>query len=223
MKFPEKWSCTTTKTLPATFCIPRKKIRYELHFDHIQTDHSLPFCSHWILHQLLAAFFIHPPPQSAAQWPEWETINQQNKVNSADSAFIILIIQSQSQWYGWSGRRRWSCLVWSLLDRKKARMILIQNIQGLMGPLMIHMAFMPSYMWEMWDVTPVRDARTHKQWKVEQYSAWAESAILMINNHWLCGCIFYRTSLVLLTGLMSAPTCWHVLIMTFMNATVPSW
>ena len=71
---------------------------------------------------------------------------EQDKVNTADSAFIILIIQSQSQWYGWSGRRRWSCLVWSLLDRKKARMILIQNIQGLMGPLMIHMAFMPLYM-----------------------------------------------------------------------------
>ena len=33
--------------------------------------------------------------------------------------------------------------------RKIARMILIQNIQGLMGPLMINMAFMPLYMWEM--------------------------------------------------------------------------
>ena len=30
--------------------------------------------------------------------------------------------------------------------RKMARMILIQNIQGLMGPLMINMAFMPLYM-----------------------------------------------------------------------------
>ena len=30
--------------------------------------------------------------------------------------------------------------------RKIARMILIQNIQGLMGPLMINMAFMPLYM-----------------------------------------------------------------------------
>ena len=30
--------------------------------------------------------------------------------------------------------------------RKIARTILIQNIQGLMGPLMIHMAFMPLYM-----------------------------------------------------------------------------
>ena len=30
--------------------------------------------------------------------------------------------------------------------RKKARMILIHNIQGLMGPLMINMAFMPLYM-----------------------------------------------------------------------------
>ena len=30
--------------------------------------------------------------------------------------------------------------------RKITRMILIQNIQGLMGPLMINMAFMPLYM-----------------------------------------------------------------------------
>ena len=30
--------------------------------------------------------------------------------------------------------------------RKIARMFLIQNIQGLMGPLMINMAFMPLYM-----------------------------------------------------------------------------
>ena len=44
--------------------------------------------------------------------------------------------------------------------RKIARMILIQNIQGLIGPLMIDMAFMPFYMWEMWDVTPVTDGRT---------------------------------------------------------------
>ena len=34
-------------------------------------------------------------------------------------------------------------LVWSGQD---AMMILIQNIQGLMGPLMINMAFMPLYM-----------------------------------------------------------------------------
>ena len=50
--------------------------------------------------------------------------------------------------------------------RKIARMILIQNILGLMGPLMINMAFMPLYMWEMLDVTPVTDARTHGR-KVE--------------------------------------------------------
>ena len=30
--------------------------------------------------------------------------------------------------------------------RKITRMILIQNIWGLMGPLMIYMAFMPLYM-----------------------------------------------------------------------------
>ena len=61
--------------------------------------------------------------------------------------------------------------------RKIARMILIQNIQGLMGPLMIKMALSPLYMWEMWGVTPVTDTRTNR-WKVVQYSVWAESAIL---------------------------------------------
>ena len=60
--------------------------------------------------------------------------------------------------------------------RKIARMILIQNIQGLMGPLVINMAFMPLYMWEMWDVTPVTHEHTDEQWKVVQYSVWAESA-----------------------------------------------
>ena len=42
---------------------------------------------------------------------------KQDKVNKADSAFIFLIILliSQNQWLGWSGRRKWSCLVWSLL------------------------------------------------------------------------------------------------------------
>ena len=49
-----------------------------------------------------------------------------------------------------------------------------------MGPLMINMAFMPLYMWEMWDVTPVTHERTDKQWKVEQYSVWAESAIRIL-------------------------------------------
>ena len=42
---------------------------------------------------------------------------KQDKVNNADSAFIFLTIQSQNQWSGWSGRRRWPCLVWSLLER----------------------------------------------------------------------------------------------------------
>ena len=46
-----------------------------------------------------------------------------------------------------------------------------------MGPLMINMAFMLLYMWEMWDVTPVTHEHTDEQWKVVQYSVWAESAI----------------------------------------------
>ena len=53
--------------------------------------------------------------------------------------------------------------------RKITRMILIQNIQGLMGPLMINMAFMPLY------VRSVRchictHTHTHEQWKEVQYS-----------------------------------------------------
>ena len=44
-------------------------------------------------------------------------IKKQDKVNTVDSAFIFLIIQSQNQWSSWSGRRRWSGLVWSLLER----------------------------------------------------------------------------------------------------------
>ena len=48
--------------------------------------------------------------------------------------------------------------------RKIARMILIQNIQGLMGPLMINVAFMPLYM------CPSVRHRRDEQWKVVQYS-----------------------------------------------------
>ena len=42
---------------------------------------------------------------------------EQDKVNTADSAFIffIILLISQNKWSGWSGQRRWSCLVWSLL------------------------------------------------------------------------------------------------------------
>ena len=46
-------------------------------------------------------------------------LQKQDKVNTADSAFIFLIIFliSKDRWTGWSGQRRWSCLVWSLLER----------------------------------------------------------------------------------------------------------
>ena len=52
---------------------------------------------------------------------------------------------------------------------------------------MINMAFMPLYMWEMWDVTPVTDEHTDSR-KVEQYSVWTESAIgicARIQNYFL--------------------------------------
>ena len=32
-----------------------------------------------------------------------------------------------------------------------------------MGPLMINMAFMPLYKWEMWDVTPVTDGQVESR------------------------------------------------------------
>ena len=61
---------------------------------------------------------------------------------------------------------------------------------------MINMAFMPLYMWEMWDVTPVTHTRTHEQWKVEQYSVWTESAIL------------WPKSSVWISGLNPLPSSW---------------
>ena len=44
---------------------------------------------------------------------------KQDKINTADSAFIFLIILliSKNRWSGWSGRKRCSCLAWSLLYR----------------------------------------------------------------------------------------------------------
>ena len=55
------------------------------------------------------AFFITQQLENI----QWEV--EQDKVNNADSALIFLI--SQNQWSCWSGRRRWSWLVWSLLER----------------------------------------------------------------------------------------------------------
>ena len=55
-----------------------------------------------------------------------------------------------------------------------------------MGPLMINMAFMPLYMWEMWDVTPVTHEHTDEQWKVVQYSVWAESAKTVVFILFFC-------------------------------------
>ena len=55
-----------------------------------------------------------------------------------------------------------------------------------MGPLMINMAFMPLYMWEMWDVTPVTNGRTVesnavfslswiRNYRIHKYSAAADN------------------------------------------------
>ena len=97
---------------------------------------------------------------------------KQDKVITVDSEFIFLIIQSQSQFRLVSAKKRWP-LSGLVFARKVARMILIQNVQG---PPMFNMAFIPLYMWEMWDVTPVTDTQTDSG-KVVQYSVWAESAV----------------------------------------------
>ena len=121
---------------------------------------------------------------------------KQDKVNTADSAwmhkfiFLIIFVISQNRWTCWSGWKRWSCLVFA---RKIVRMILIQNIE-LMGPLMIYMALIY-----------VRNGRCHTcdtqtdgQWKVEQYSVWAESAI--ISSRFSCKEIRQSNILVLTLG-----------------------
>jgi len=76
---------------------------------------------------------------------------------------------------------------------------------------MINMAFMPLYMWEMWDVTPVThehtDGRTDEQWKVGQYSVWAESAITMQSIICLSsGEIHFKKYFACFC------TCWHISI-----------
>ena len=46
-----------------------------------------------------------------------EKISKTRQSNHCGFSIYILIIQSQSQWSGWSEQKRWSCLVWSLLER----------------------------------------------------------------------------------------------------------
>ena len=48
-----------------------------------------------------------------------------------------------------------------------------------MGPLMINMAFMPLYMWETWDVTPVTHEHTNGQWESR-----AVFSLSWIRNFW---------------------------------------
>ena len=57
----------------------------------------------------------HVPPSNSKRQQVLPSVTKycqvQDKVNTADSAFIFLIIQSQNQWSGLSGQKRWSCLV----------------------------------------------------------------------------------------------------------------
>ena len=59
--------------------------------------------------------------------------------------FCIYIFDNSFDLF-WLVRAEKMVLSGLVFARKIARMILIQNIQGLMGPLMINMAFMPLYM-----------------------------------------------------------------------------
>ena len=53
-----------------------------------------------------------------SEFEDRKACNKQDKINTADSAFIFLtfLLSSQNRRLGWSGRRIWSGLVWSLLD-----------------------------------------------------------------------------------------------------------
>ena len=63
--------------------------------------------------------------------------------------------------------------------RKIARMILIQNIQSLLGPLMINI-YVRNVRCHACDGHT--DEHTEGQWKVVQYSVRAESAKLAVNH-----------------------------------------
>ena len=67
----------------------------------------------------------------------------------------------------------WSGVVWSEICI--AMMNWFPYTQGLMGPLMIRIAFMPIYI--LADNCEMSSVYTDEKWK-EQYSAWTEFAIL---------------------------------------------
>ena len=108
-----KWSSGGTGLLQMIICHPR-------HPNHLSQD--LNSISRTFLEQFALVISIWSDLFSQFSFSHLRisfhnyssAATKQDKVNSADSAFIFLIIQSQNQW---SGRRRWPCLVWSLLER----------------------------------------------------------------------------------------------------------
>ena len=57
------------------------------------------------------------------------------------------------------------------IQLEKPGIVYPSNTEDLMGPLMAHMAYMPIYIGEMWDVTSAsgrRDAGTLRKWKLKQ-------------------------------------------------------
>ena len=95
--------------------------------------------------------------QSFVEKVGWSLINVYMKTRQSNQCGFCIYIFDQSKSMVRLVRAEKMVLSGLVFARKIARMILIQNIQGLMGPLMINMAFMPLYMWEMWDVMPVTD------------------------------------------------------------------
>ena len=79
-------------------------------------------------------------------WVPFCYIKQQDKVNTAYRFSIYIFDNSKSKSMVRLVRAEKMVLSGLVFARKIDRMILIQNIQGLMGPLMINMAFMPLYM-----------------------------------------------------------------------------
>ena len=126
-----------------------------------------------VLHDFLdrcSALPYDPPYQVVVGKNLKEKTWKQDKVNTADSAFIFLIILliSQNKWSGWSGQRRWSCLVWSLRERYRVWWVLWW--------LKWHLCL---YIWEKWEMSRLwhTHTQTDGKWKVVHYSVWAESAI----------------------------------------------
>ena len=92
---------------------------------------------------------------------------------------------------------------------------------------MINMAFMPLYMWEMWDVTAVTNGRTDGQWESRAVFSlsWIRNSIffgtLPLASHFVIVCVGKQREMILIWKLiqvrmcalntMHYVLCWHCL------------